>query len=79
MIIREQYYYEDKKTLYIEFSTKKDGDDFYRILELGYEDIEFYSPNMFYESDLMDIEDYFILELIEQYLLDNDLPEEQNL
>ena len=79
MIIREQYYNEDKKTLYIEFSTKEDGDDFYRILELGYEDIEFYSPNMFYESDLMDIEDYFILELIEQYLLDNDLPEEQNL
>ena len=79
MTIREHYYYEDKKTLYVEFSTYEDGDDFYRTLELVYEDIEYYSPNIFYESDLMEIEDYFISELIEQYLLDNELPEEQNL
>jgi hypothetical protein len=65
--------------LYVEFSTYEDGDDFYRTLELVYEDIEYYSPNIFYESDLMEIEDYFISELIEQYLLDNELPEEQNL
>lgn len=79
MIIREHYYYEDKRTLYVEFSTNGDGDDFYRVLEFGFEDIEYYSPTIFYESDLMNIEEYFVLELIEQYLLDNDLPEEQNL
>lgn len=79
MIIREYYYYEDKKTLYVEFSTYEDGDDFYRVLEFGFEDIEYYSPTIFYESDLMSIEDYFVLELIEQYLLDNDLPEELSL
>jgi len=79
MVIIEHYYNDNKKRLYVEFSTKKDGDDFYRVLELGFEDIEYYSPNIFYESDLENIDKDFINDLIEQYLLDNDLPEEQKL
>jgi hypothetical protein len=79
MNILEHYYIEDKRTLYIEFSTKEDGDDFYRILELGFEDIEYYSPTIIYEDELRSIDEIFIFDLIEQYLLDNDLPEEQKL
>jgi hypothetical protein len=40
MIIREFYLNEEETGLYIEFSTKEDGDDFYRVLELSKPDIE---------------------------------------
>jgi hypothetical protein len=32
-----------------------------------------------YESDMYNMEENDIIELVEQYLLDNDLPEEQSL
>ena len=65
--------------LYIEFSTEEDGDDSYRILELIFEDVMYYTPNTMYESDMYNMEETDIIELVEQYLLDNDLPEEQSL
>lgn len=77
MKIHEQYYNEDNRRLYVEFSTIKDGDKFYRILELDFEEIEFYSPTIIYEEDLLDeIEDSLIIEVILEYLKDNDLPDE---
>jgi hypothetical protein len=79
MNIIEYYYNENNRRLYIEFSTIGDKDLFYRVLELDYEDIEYYSPSMFYESELHNIEQDFVIELIEQYLLNNDLPEELSL
>jgi hypothetical protein len=79
MNILEYYYNDNKRRLYVEFSTKEDGDDFYRVLELEFEDIEYYSPTMFYESDLEDLDESFIVDLLEQYLIDNDLPEELSL
>jgi hypothetical protein len=79
MNIREFYYNDDNGMLCIEFSTKKDGDDSYRLLELILEDVMYYSPNIMYESDMYNMEENDIIELIEQYLLDNDLPEEQSL
>jgi hypothetical protein len=39
----------------------------------------FYTPNTMYESDMYNMEETDIIELVEQYLLDNDLPEEQSL
>ena len=77
MIIHEFYY--NNRRLYIEFSTKEDGDDFYRILELPYEDIIYYSVDIIDETDIVQFEENSVVELIDQYLLDNDLPEELSL
>jgi hypothetical protein len=76
MTIHEYYYNEDNRRLYVEFSTRKDSDKFYRILELDFVDIELYSPEIIDEYDLNEIEEDFIIDLINQYLIDNDLPDE---
>jgi hypothetical protein len=77
MKIHEQYYNEDNRRLYVEFSTKKDGDKFYRIIELDFEEIEFYSPTIIYEEDLLEeIDKSLIIDVILEYLKDNDLPDE---
>ena len=76
MTIHEYFYNEDNRRLYIEFSTRKDGDRFYRILELDYDEVEFYSPEIISEEDLLDIEKSFIVDVILEYLKDNDLPSE---
>jgi hypothetical protein len=79
MNILEYYYNGDSKKLYVEFSTKEDKDLFYRILELDFSDVEYYSPTIIYEGDMDEIDEDFLVEIIEQYFLDNDLPEQQNL
>lgn len=71
-----EYYYNDNGMLYVEFSTKEDGDQYYRILRLNFEDIEYHSPTIISKQDMNDIDEDFIKELLEQYLIDNDLPEE---
>ena len=76
MKIHEFYYNEDTRRLYVEFSTKNDGDKFYRVLELDYSEIEYYSPDIISEEDIVDIDKSSIIEIINQYLNDNDLPEE---
>ncbi len=76
MIIHESYYNEDNRRLYIEFSTDEDGDSFYRTLELSYDEVEFYSPDIISEEDLLEIDDDYVIELVNQYLIDNDLPDE---
>ena len=76
MTIHEYFYNEDNRRLYIEFSTRKDGDRFYRILELDYDEVEFYSPEIISEEDLLDIEKSHIIDVILEYLKDNDLPSE---
>lgn len=79
MYIREFYYNDDNRMLYVEFSTKEDGDDSYRVLELILEDVMYFSPSIMHESDMYKMDENDIIELIEQYLLDNNLPEEQSL
>ena len=76
MNIHEYYYNENGKNLYSGFSTKEDGDGFYRVLELEYQDVMYYSPDIVTEDEIRDVDEDFIIELIEQYLLNNDLPEE---
>ena len=76
MTIHEYIYNEDSRRLYVEFSTEKDGDGFYRVLELDYEDIELYYPDIIIEEDLMEIEEDYIIEIILEYLKSNDLPDE---
>jgi hypothetical protein len=77
--IHEYYYNEITQILHIEFSTKEDGDDFYRELNLDVNSVIYYSPTIINESDMSDIDNEFVIELIDQYLLDNELPEQKNL
>jgi hypothetical protein len=79
MNILEFYYNDTNRMLYVEFSTDGDGDNFYRVLELGFEDIEYYSPEIIHEKDLDYIDEDFVIEIITQYLNENDLPEQLNL
>jgi hypothetical protein len=79
MNIIEYYYNDDTRRLYVEFSTKEDGDLYYRELELGFDDVEYYSPEIIEEEDLENIDEEFIIELINQYIKENDLPEEKSL
>lgn len=79
MIIHEFYYNDDNRRLYVEFSTDDDSDNFYRVLNLGFEDIEYYSPEIIVEEDLEDIDEDFVKELIVHYFKENDLPEEKIL
>jgi hypothetical protein len=79
MNILEYYYNDNNRMLYIEFSTDEDGDNYYRVLKLNFEDVEYYSPQLISEDDMEDIDEDFINDLIEQYLKENDLPEELSL
>lgn len=77
MKIRDFYLNDETGGLYIEFSTKEDGDDFYRTLELTYDDVIYYSPTIV--DDIEDIDEDLILEIILEYSKENDLPEEISL
>jgi hypothetical protein len=77
MHIHEFSYYVHQ--LYIEFSTKEDGEDFYRILELDYKDVIYYSSDIIHESDIFDFDENSIIDLINGYLKENDLPEQLTL
>ena len=79
MTIIEYYYNDANRMLYVEFSTEEDGDNFYRTLELHFNDVEYYSPDIMYEGDMDEIEENVIIEIIKGYLEDNDLPEQLNL
>jgi hypothetical protein len=77
MIIHEFYYI--NKRLYVEFSTKEDGDDFYRILELDYKSVIYYSVDIIREEDINEFEENSIIDVLGQYLIENDLPEQLTL
>lgn len=79
MNILEFYYNDTNRMLYVEFSTNKDEDKFYRVLELGFKDIEYYYPEIIYESDMKDIDENFVIEIVTEYLNENELPERLNL
>jgi hypothetical protein len=79
MIIHAYLYNDNNRTLYVEFSTEEDGDNFYRILRLTYEDIVYYSPQIMEGEDLDEIDEDFVIDLIREYGEENDLPEEQSL
>jgi hypothetical protein len=79
MNIHEFYYNDETRILYVEFSTVEDGDDFYRILKLVFEEVEKFSPDIITEVEMEDIDEDFVKDLITQYLLENDAPEEMSL
>jgi hypothetical protein len=65
--------------LYVEFSTKKDKDKYYRVIELVFEDIEYNSPTIITEDEMDEIDEEFIIDLLTQYFENNELPEEKTL
>ena len=74
------YYYDDiSQILSIEFSLREDGDNFYRALSLEYSDIEYYSPIIFDDEVLSDLEESFVSDILDEYLNQNDPPEQQFL
>jgi hypothetical protein len=73
-----EYFYGNRR-LYIEFSTNQDGDEFYRVLDLDYDDVIFYSPDIIIEEDLVEIDEDFVIDIINQYIIDNQLPEQLSL
>lgn len=77
MKIREFYLNDETGGLYIEFSTRKDGDDYYRVLDLSRDDIIFYSPTII--EDISEVDNDLIIDIIIEYSKHNELPEEINL
>lgn len=79
MTIIEYFYNDENRTLYVEFSTRRDRDRYYRVIELGFEDIEYNSPTIITEDEMNEIDGDFIIDLLTQYFEDNELPEEKTL
>lgn len=72
-IIRQEYD-EINRILYIEFSIDEDDDTFYRVIELTHKDVIYYSPNIIDQSEIGNLEDDELLEILNEYFKDNDLP-----
>jgi hypothetical protein len=49
------------------------------VLELTIEDVMYYSPNIIHEDDMYKMGEDDVIELIDQYSTENDLPEESIL
>ncbi len=76
MNIINTYYNEDMKSLTIDFSLKEDNDEYYRTIDLSYDEIMYYTSEVIIETDLFELDDDFFIDIIENYLLTNDLPEQ---
>lgn len=79
MQIHEYYYDQDKRSLYVEFSTKQDKDKYFRRVDIIFSDIEYYSTTIITEQDMEDIDEDFVVEFLEQYFKENEYPEEEIL
>ena len=79
MNIIEFYYNENNENLKIEFSTDEDGNLFYRTLEVSLHDMEYYSPTIITESDMKELDNDFILDFLNSFFLENDLPKQETL
>jgi hypothetical protein len=78
MQIIDYYYNEDEQILEIRFTTNPHS-DFYRLSKLSIDDIFYYTPTIIEEEDLLDIDNDFVMELLNEYFNSNDLPPEQLL
>jgi hypothetical protein len=72
MAILDFYYDEDLEQLSVDFTFST---DYYFKLELDYYQIELYSPDIISKDDLKSITKTFIIDILTEYLKDNELPE----
>lgn len=73
MIILDFYYDEDLEQLSTTLTFL--DDDYYYILDLDYYQIELYSPDIISKEDLKSINKPFLVDVLTEYLKDNDLPD----
>jgi hypothetical protein len=76
MKLHEYYFNDNNGMLYVEFSTKEDGDDFYRTLELNFNDVGYYSSDIIYEDDLENLTKDLVIDVIQNYINENGLPDQ---
>jgi hypothetical protein len=76
MKLHEFYFNDNNGMLYVEFSTKEDGDDFYRVLELDFNDVSYYSSDIIYEDDLENLTKELTIDVIQNYISENGLPDQ---
>lgn len=73
------FYYDDlDQILEVTFSTDSEG-DYYRNVTLSLETIKYYYPTHIDEDDIIDCDGDLILEILEEYFKENDMPEEDIL
>jgi hypothetical protein len=83
MVITLHHYDIDEfsETINIEFSTKDDGDDFFRKDEIDVQTIKMYLPPHFnsIRAWVSDLDDETLMDGLNEYYLSNPLPEPQLL
>jgi hypothetical protein len=79
MRVHNFYFNDGLQILNVEFSLLNDNENSYRNLELNFTDVEFYSPSIIDIDDMYKLDEDFIIELLEQYFMDNEYPEERFL
>ena len=79
MEIIQFYYEESDQTLEVRFSTETDG-EYYRLLNLSLDEIQYYAPVVIEEHELIDgIDSDFVLEILESHYSENSLGSEELL
>jgi hypothetical protein len=76
MEIIDFYYDESDQILDVTFTTDSDS-AYYRKLQLTLRTIKFYSPTIIDEDDIIDCDEDFIIEILEEYFKKNDMPDEE--
>lgn len=73
------YYYDDMdQILEVTFTTDSTG-DYYRTVKLSLETIKYYYPTHIDEEEIIDSDDDLILEILEEYFKENEMPDEEIL
>ena len=78
MRIIESYFDEDEHILEIRFNTNTDG-DYFRSVKLSKEDIKYYSPSIVEDDEIPELDDDFLIEILESYFDQNEMSGEELL
>jgi len=76
MEIYEFYYDDMEQDMVILFNINADS-DLHRRINLSLDELMYYSPVILEEEDIVDCDEDIVLEILNEYLKENDLPEEE--
>ena len=72
-----EFYYDDmEQDMVILFNINADS-DLHRRINLSLDELMYYSPVILEEEDIVDCDEDIVLEILNEYLKENDLPEEE--
>jgi hypothetical protein len=72
-----EFYYDDmEQDMIILFNINADS-DLHRKINLSLDELMYYSPVILEEEDIIDCDEDIVLEILNEYLKENDLPEEE--